>query len=121
MPDPSTPLRASQDQTGLSRLCPSCGRRVPRAVAACRCGATLPVDSSITETAFSEDPDRGSTTVIAIIVGALLFAAAGYWFLLRPAPPAATVAASAEEEPESDAAPIAATSEPSAAARAPLA
>ena len=33
-----------RELTGFSRVCPSCGRRVPRNVATCRCGAALPVE-----------------------------------------------------------------------------
>jgi S1-C subfamily serine protease len=118
MPDPSTSLRPSQQQTAFSRVCPSCGRRVPRNVASCRCGAALPVDSSDAPAASREESSGGPGAIIAIIVGALLLGGAGYWFLLRPAPAGpATAAVEAEEEAaEEPAAPVSAG--PSATARA---
>jgi S1-C subfamily serine protease len=72
-----------QDQTGFSRVCPSCGRRVPRSVATCRCGAELPAEAVID----AEDPaSGGSTTLIAIVVGVLAIGGAGYWYFTRSAP-----------------------------------
>lgn len=34
------------EQAGATHVCPSCGRRVPRTVVKCRCGAVMPVDES---------------------------------------------------------------------------
>ncbi|HEX6162332.1 MAG TPA: S1C family serine protease [Vicinamibacterales bacterium] len=118
MPDPSTPLRASQDQTAFSRVCPSCGRRVPRNVAACRCGAELPVESSSAAIPVREESSFGPGAIAAILAGALLLGGAGYWLFLRPAPAAPETAAVVEEvdAPEAAAAPTSAG--PSAAARA---
>ena len=43
-----------QDLAGFSRVCPSCGRRVPRNVATCRCGVALPAER------FAADSGGGS-------------------------------------------------------------
>ena len=115
MPDPSTSYGASQ--TGFSRVCPSCGRRVPRNVAACRCGVELPPESSSTPVAVPEESNGGSTAIIAIIVGVLLLGGALYWLFLRPAPaPVAEAAVDEDAAPETAATPTSAA--PSAAARA---
>ena len=87
MPDPSTSLRAGQ--TEFSRVCPKCGRRVPRNVAACRCGATLPAD---TAAPFTAEPELApaSSGASTVIVGTLLVAALGgaiYWFVRTPPTP----------------------------------
>lgn len=83
MPDPSQ---------GFSRPCPSCGRRVPRTVAVCRCGAAVPVVE-----ALPDAPAQGAGVSPAnLAVGALLLATVvgtGYWSLSpAPAPAAATAA-----------------------------
>lgn len=87
MPDPSTSLRAGQ--TEFSRTCPKCGRRVPRNVAACRCGAALPLDAPAP---FTADPEAepSSSGASTVIIGALLVAAMGgaiYWFIQTPPTP----------------------------------
>ena len=70
------------------RACPSCGRRVPRAVATCRCGAAVPAE------AFDEAPraEAGSTdyTLAGVTVVALLIVGAVAWALLRPTAPTDT-------------------------------
>jgi S1-C subfamily serine protease len=77
MPEPS-----------FSRVCPSCGRRVPRNVATCRCGAELPMaeagHSGPTD-AVEEAPGRSPLLVILVVVLALGVPA--YWIYMRPAPP----------------------------------
>ena len=60
----------------LGRHCPSCGRRVPRSVATCRCGAELPadVDSVVDDDDASDARKPGGPTFVAI---ALLVGTAG--------------------------------------------
>ncbi|MDP3717910.1 MAG: trypsin-like peptidase domain-containing protein [Acidobacteriota bacterium] len=76
MPDPGP---------GLSRLCPACGRRVPRSVALCRCGAGLPaLDDGPPE---AQDPPTRGLTAMNLAAGLLLLAAVaatGYWSFTRP-------------------------------------
>ena len=84
-----------QDQSGFSRICPACARRVPRNVATCRCGAALPVKPSEEE----EPASGGSTATIAIVVAVLVIGGAGYWYFTGSGPAAARArAASSEEE-----------------------
>ncbi|HUQ88016.1 MAG TPA: trypsin-like peptidase domain-containing protein [Vicinamibacterales bacterium] len=119
MPDPSTSLRAGQDQTGFSRVCPSCGRRVPRNVNACRCGVELPAETFAVTAAAPEQPRSGSGSLIALVLGAVVvLAAAGYWFFLRPTPATSTASALSEQDDRTPE--VAATTAPttSAAARA---
>jgi S1-C subfamily serine protease len=104
-----------QDLTGFSRVCPSCGRRVPRNVNNCRCGVELPAETlSAAPAAIPEESSGSSTTLIALVVAVLVFGAAGYWFFLRPAPVATQTEAAAEAEdddtPEATAAPAPDTS-----------
>jgi S1-C subfamily serine protease len=76
MPDP--------DQTGFSRVCPSCGRRVPRSVGMCRCGKPVPFeDDDTTE-------QRKSTPAVALILPLIAMIAAGFaWYrFFPPADPA---------------------------------
>src|SRR5688572_17874757 len=83
MPDPSTSLRAGQDLAGFSRVCPSCGRRVPRNVATCRCGVALPAeDVSAVQVQNAAGPRGGPPAFVAIALIAVL-AGAGYWMFLR--------------------------------------
>jgi len=92
-----------QDLTGFSRVCPSCGRRVPRNVAKCRCGAEIPAESSgVTEVDF-EKSSTGSTVIVGLVIAVLLIGA-GYWTFLRPSP----AVPRAERAEENDAAPEAA-------------
>lgn len=96
---------ADQEQTGFSRVCPSCGRRVPRNVATCRCGAELPVEFISEPAAAAEPSSGGSSAIVALIVGALVLAGGGYWFFMRPAPAATETEAVAEDQaPEGTAA-----------------
>ena len=108
----------TQDQTAFSRVCPSCGRRVPRNVVACRCGAELPVESASSAAAVPEPSNGGSAAIIAILAGVLLLGGAGYWLFLRPAPAPTQSEAAVEEEDAPEAAAAAASAGPSAAARA---
>lgn len=103
-PDPSTSLRAGQ--AGFSRVCPSCGRRVPRSVTNCRCGAELPVPEAPTPVAAEAAPTPASSSsvvpVVLAVVLTLAFAGAGYWLFLRPAaePADAVTVEETEDEPE---------------------
>lgn len=75
-----------RDLTGLSRVCPSCGRRVPRNVTTCRCGVELPPDDlSAAPPLEPAASGRVSPIIIGVSIFALL-AGAGYWLYLRPAP-----------------------------------
>lgn len=74
---------------GFSRVCPACGRRVPKSVTTCRCGAAMP-DSSPDESA--SDGANAGLSLANLAVAAGLFAVlagAAYWSLSRP--PAAEV------------------------------
>jgi hypothetical protein len=96
-----------QDQTGFSRVCPSCGRRVPRNVNACRCGVELPAEtSSAAPAAIPEESSGGSGTLIALVVAVLLIGGAGYWLFLRPASVVTQTEAAEEDDvtPEATAA-----------------
>src|SRR5687767_8143920 len=91
MPDPGS---------GFSRLCAACGRRVPKSVAVCRCGAEVPqtVDD---QPAGSVSPGHGLSAV-NLAIGALLLgaiAATGYW-ASRPASPEPSAAAPGAETTE---------------------
>ena len=76
MPDPGP---------GFSRLCPACGRRVPRSVALCRCGAGLPDPDD--GPAEAHDPPARGLTGMNLAAGLVLLAAVaatGYWSFTRP-------------------------------------
>lgn len=92
MPDPGP---------AFSRLCPSCGRRVPKSVEVCRCGAVVPAvgDDQPEEPG---KPGRGLSAVNLAVAAVLLavIAATGYW-VLRPTPPPAAVAAPRTDRIES--------------------
>ncbi len=76
MPDPSQ---------GFSRPCPSCGRRLPRTVALCRCGAEV---AALADEPPAQEPSTASAFSPAnLAVGALLLVAlagAGYWSMAQP-------------------------------------
>ena len=82
MPDPGS---------GQSRLCPACGRRVPRAVATCRCGEKLPEmgDVPVADAPAHTGLTAGNFLVFAGLLAAV--GAAGYWALATP-PTTAAVA-----------------------------
>ena len=76
MPDPGP---------GFSRPCPSCGRRVPRSVAVCRCGAEVPTLPD--DTTESPKPEGGAFSAANMVVGLLLLvavAATAFWSLSQP-------------------------------------
>lgn len=81
MPDPGQ---------GFSRLCPSCGRRVPRSVAVCRCGTAVPVPAD--DPPGDEPPAPAAFSAANLLIATLLLlavAGTGYWTLARP--PAAAI------------------------------
>jgi S1-C subfamily serine protease len=106
-----------QDQPGFSRMCPSCGRRVPRSVTTCRCGAPLPADT-VVESDTAEPSGGGSSALIAMVVGALVIGGAGYWFLARSAPAATRAPNSAPQDdaPQATGASVPASASPEARA-----
>ena len=70
MPDLGSP--------GFSRVCPSCGRRVPRTVGTCRCGAAIAVEGDPevvpeTETRSTDYTMTGGVAVAVIIVAFVAF------------------------------------------------
>ncbi len=75
-----------RDHAGLSRVCRSCGRRVPGNVATCRCGAALPAEDVSSIPAADAGPGRGSSALVAVAMVVLIAAGAVYWLFLRPAP-----------------------------------
>lgn len=94
---------ADRDLSEFSRLCPSCGRRVPRAVATCRCGAELPPEAAPVDEVVAGEPQGTPSTLIVALIGVLALAGAGYWFFARPAPAEAPAELAASEEPGDDA------------------
>lgn len=71
------------------RVCPSCGRRVPRTVSTCRCGAAIPAEAGAEVVPGAE---AGSTdyTMAAVAGVALIIVAAVAWSFLRPTAPTET-------------------------------
>ena len=94
-----------RDQSGFSRVCPSCGRRVPRNVAACRCGVELPAEAfAAIPVADVSQPRGGSTAVVALAIAATVAAGLGYRILMRPVPAAIETATASSGQPRSPAA-----------------
>lgn len=99
----------------FSRVCPSCGRRVPRAVATCRCGAALPPDAAPIEAAPFEaaESSGGSMKAIAAVLALIAAAGAGYFVASRgnrePVP--ITALDEAAEAPEAPTAPAVTSAE----------
>lgn len=63
-----------------SWTCPSCGRHVPRKVAKCRCGMTMPDDP------FTNEDGPGANKTATMVGGAVLILAllgTGYWTIFR--------------------------------------
>ena len=73
-----------QELAGFSRVCSSCGRRVPRNVATCRCGVALVEDVSAIQVQEAKAPRSGPPVFVAIALIAIL-AGAGYWMFMRQA------------------------------------
>ena len=101
-----------RDSSGLSRVCPSCGRRVPRNVTTCRCGVALPPDAVLP--LDQPETERSGSTGLVAIAAVILLAGAGYWMLTRADSASASIASPAAAEPADSAAPanspVAATS-----------
>jgi S1-C subfamily serine protease len=75
-----------REPSGFSRVCPSCGRRVPRNVATCRCGAALPIEEvSAVSPVETETPSARSSPLLALLIAVLVAGGAGYWLFMRPA------------------------------------
>lgn len=95
-----------RDQASFSWICPSCGRRVPRTVANCRCGAEMPVVEAAPPPITEPVPERASSSrlpVLLAVVLTLAFSGAAYWMFLRPsATETAEIAAGEGEETELD-------------------
>jgi S1-C subfamily serine protease len=92
-----------QELSGFSRVCPSCGRRVPRNVTNCRCGSALPAESLAATPAVPDETRGGSSATIALLVGALAIGGAGYWFVRQPARPAAQTEQPAQDDAAAEA------------------
>lgn len=89
MPEPS-----------FSRVCPSCGRRVPRNVATCRCGTELPLaDAGHSGPTAAVEPPAGRSPLLLIPVVVLALGAPAYWVFMRPAPPPDAGAVHAPDNP----------------------
>jgi S1-C subfamily serine protease len=90
-----------RDQASFSRVCPACGRRVPRSVVNCRCGAELPVAEAPAAIADETEAAPASSPLVPVVLAVVFTALAGaaYWTFLRPAAEqAAEVAAEETEE-----------------------
>ena len=75
-----------REPSGFSKVCPSCGRRVPRNVGTCRCGAALPTgEISAVSPVETETPSAGSSPLLALLIAVLVAGGAGYWLFMRPA------------------------------------
>lgn len=78
MPDPAPP--------GVGRECKKCGRRVPRSVATCRCGAALPVDATHVVVDDDGASESGRRPWLTFAVLALLVGGVAYWTIGRETP-----------------------------------
>jgi len=83
------------ESSGFSRVCPSCGRRVPRKVAVCRCGAEIGEDQNPLETptAAARPAPPSIFSPAVLIVAALVTVASGAFWMKRPGPSPAPRAA----------------------------
>jgi S1-C subfamily serine protease len=104
-----------RDQTaGFSRVCPACGRRVPRNVATCRCGAALPPDTAAAPALTAHEQEASRSPLLAVLlVVTLLVAGAGYWMFMPATTPVRTAEAgesTAAPEPGPDGAAVRSTS-----------
>jgi S1-C subfamily serine protease len=75
-----------QELAGFSRVCPSCGRRVPKNVATCRCGVELPAESHAGAPIDEDEESGGGASKIAVLALFVLAVGGGYWFFMGPTP-----------------------------------
>ena len=88
--------------SGFSRVCPSCGRRVPRTVATCRCGAAVLAEAE-PQAAPDEAAESTDYRMKAVAGVAVIIVAAVAFAYLRPSAPASTTRAAATvSEPGAD-------------------
>jgi S1-C subfamily serine protease len=111
--------------TGFSRICPACGRRAPRSVEVCRCGATL--GDAVVDDPAPIAPRSAASFAAGVwstlgVVAALGAAVGGAYWLNRPEPapevrtaapaPAAGEQRAARDEPPVEASPPLSPMEP---------
>jgi len=93
------------DSTAFSRVCPACGRRVPRKVAQCRCGAKTPAEgvaqaaSEPDEAPSSSDFAAGVRFGLIVALGLGVIGAGAFLITRRPPPPPKPVVAVARPIP----------------------
>ena len=111
------------DASGFSRVCGECGRRVPRTVAVCRCGAQVDGDQPPVATAPGAGPSAASSPIASpvVVVGALAVLILGLVWMNRPGPPpepraGVPAAARAPEPRAADESPVPALPLPAVAA-----
>jgi S1-C subfamily serine protease len=108
---------SDRDPSATSWVCSECGRRVPPAVATCRCGssrrpvATSPVEDATPAATLSTGAAVARTIVALAVVGA-----GGGWWLMRsgPAPETANRTVTASARPMARPEALAKPSDPSA-------
>ena len=103
-----------REPTGLSRVCPACGRRVPRNVTTCRCGRMLPADApAAAEAAQPPEPRSRSTSILVMVLIVAALAGTvyrGWWITHRPSRTILNI----EPQPSGSDSPVAAASAPAA-------
>lgn len=83
------------------RVCPSCGRRVPRTVSTCRCGAEVTAEAgAVAEVVPSAEAESTDYTMAAVAGVALIIVVAVAWSYLRPTAPATATPDQAAEVAE---------------------
>ena len=85
------------------RVCPSCGRRVPRAVSTCRCGAAIPGEAESEGVPSAATASTDYTMAAVAVVAAIIVAAVSVSYLRPGAPAATTRDRAALAEPGADA------------------
>lgn len=80
-----------RDLSGITKVCPSCGRQVPRNVTTCRCGVTLPPDTI--QPPDQPETARGGSMGLVAIAALILLAGLGYWIVTRVEPVRTSAAA----------------------------
>jgi S1-C subfamily serine protease len=90
-----------------TRVCPTCGRRVPKKIAVCRCGASLETTAAqgAAADAVSDSPSGigGALQTAAAVAASILAVVFGVYWLNRPpafTPPAPTRTESVAPRPE---------------------